>query len=75
MPGVTSTTQRLESVVREDGQVLGATQVKQYRMTLTVCGEVDPGFAASACWQPAEKTELTANKMATMIRKLIPTPQ
>ena len=43
-------------------------------MTLTVCGVVDPGFAASACWQPAEKTELTANKMATMIRKLIPTP-
>lgn len=41
-------------------------------MTLTVCGVVDTGFAASACWQPAEKTELTANKMATMIRKLVP---
>ena len=41
-------------------------------MTLTVLWQSPPGFAASACWQPAEKTELTANKMATMIRKLIP---
>ena len=75
MPGVTSTTQRLGKVVREDGQVLGRNSGKAVPYDLNLCGVVDPGFAASACWQPAEKTELTANKMATMIRKLIPTPQ
>jgi len=41
-------------------------------MTLTVCDVVDNGFAACACWQPADRTEATVTNTATIIRKLNP---
>jgi hypothetical protein len=46
------------------------TQEKQYRMTLAVCGAVDAGFAASACWQPAMKIVPMANTMPTTFRSM-----
>ena len=75
MPGVTSTTQRLERVVREDGQVLGRNSGKAVPYDLNRLWHSRPRFRGFRVLAASRKTELTANKMATMIRKLIPTPQ
>ena len=39
-------------------------------MTLTVCGAVDAGFTASACWQPAKKIVPMANTIPTTFRSM-----